>query len=132
MTQVVDGVQQQLPQRHQAGFAVDGGALPGVGGDQPERAGHLSPGDGHEVEFFVPGRVPGSAAAPGNGSHRHRGASGRSIATVRFMRSAKNCSQSAMWQTTSSVLHLPATGRERSCSTVIPATAAAVLPRLVS
>ena len=35
MTQVVDGVQQQLPQRHQAGFAVDGGALPGVGGDQP-------------------------------------------------------------------------------------------------
>jgi hypothetical protein len=53
MPQVVDGVQQQLPQRHQAGFAVDGGALPGVGCDQPERAGHLSPGDGHEVEFFV-------------------------------------------------------------------------------
>jgi len=32
VTQVVDGVQQQLPKRHQAAFAVDGGALPGVGG----------------------------------------------------------------------------------------------------
>src|SRR5262245_21716142 len=53
MTQVVDGVQQQLPQRHQAGFAVNGGAPPGVGRNQPERAGRLSPGDGHEVEFFL-------------------------------------------------------------------------------
>ena len=32
---------------------MDGGALPGVRGDQPERAGRLSPGNGHEVEFFV-------------------------------------------------------------------------------
>ncbi len=31
MTQVVDDVQQQLPRRHQAGFAVDGGSLPGIG-----------------------------------------------------------------------------------------------------
>ena len=35
MAQMVDGVQQQLPQRHQAGFAVDGGTLPGIGGNQP-------------------------------------------------------------------------------------------------
>jgi hypothetical protein len=53
MTQVVDSVQQKLPQRHESSFAVDGGALPGVGCDQPECAGHLSPGDSHEVEFFV-------------------------------------------------------------------------------
>ena len=52
VTQVVDGVQQKLSQRHQAGFAVDGGALPGVGGDKPERASRLTPGDGHEVEFL--------------------------------------------------------------------------------
>jgi hypothetical protein len=32
-------------------------------------------------------------------------------------------SQYILWQTTSSVLHLPATGRDRSCSNVIPATA---------
>jgi hypothetical protein len=31
---------------------VDGSALPSVGCDQPERAGHLSPGHGHEVKFF--------------------------------------------------------------------------------
>jgi hypothetical protein len=50
--QVVDGVQQKLPQRHHTGFAVDGGALPGVLGDQPQRVGHLSPGNSHEVEFL--------------------------------------------------------------------------------
>ncbi len=51
MAQMVDGVKQQLPQRHQAGFAVDGGTLPGIGENQPERAGHLSPGHSHQVEF---------------------------------------------------------------------------------
>jgi hypothetical protein len=53
MVQVIDSVEEQLPQRHEAGFAVDGGALPGVGGHHPQGAGHLSPSDGHEVEFLL-------------------------------------------------------------------------------
>ena len=32
---------------------MESGALLGVVGDQPERAGHLSPGYGHEIEFIV-------------------------------------------------------------------------------
>ena len=42
----------------------------------------------------------------------------------RFIRPAKNCSQSVRWQTTSRVLHLPGIGRERSISPVMPETAA--------
>jgi translation initiation factor 1 (eIF-1/SUI1) len=52
VAQVVDGAQEQLPQRHQPGFAVDGGALTGVGSDDPERVARLSSGDGHQIEFF--------------------------------------------------------------------------------
>ena len=50
---MVDGVQQKLPQRHESGFTVDGGALPGIGCYQPQRVGHLSPGDSHEVKFLL-------------------------------------------------------------------------------
>ena len=42
---------------------------------------------------------------------------------IRFIRSAKIGSKSAMWLTTSSVLHFPAMGRATSCSRVIPFTA---------
>src|SRR5437667_68273 len=42
---------------------------------------------------------------------------------MRFMRSAMMGSKSARWQTTSSVLHLPATGRALTCSRLMPATA---------
>src|SRR5262249_19171502 len=47
---------------------------------------------------------------------------GRSSARTRFIRSAKIGSKSAKWQTTSRVLHLPAIGRARSCSRLMPAT----------
>src|SRR5262249_8686230 len=48
---------------------------------------------------------------------------GLSSAIIRFMRSAPIGSKSARWQTTSSVLHLPGTGRAWTCSRLIPATA---------
>ena len=41
----------------------------------------------------------------------------------RTIRSVKNTSVSARWPTHSTVLHLPGTGRARTCSWVIPATA---------
>ncbi len=53
MVQVVDRVEQQLPQRYHSGFAVYGGLLPGSGLDEPQGVGHLVSGDCYKIEFLL-------------------------------------------------------------------------------
>lgn len=53
MREVIDSVEQELPQGYESGLGMDGGATPRLGRHEPQDARHLAARDLHQIELLV-------------------------------------------------------------------------------